>query len=117
MVASRRAMASLIIDGTVSRIGQAIFVEGILPVFHKTRGTTLCWPALAALSTLLALDKGVWTGPASPRVRAQQQDGRCISAWDSRFAEGAASIRLALALAFLAILFSSSSPNRRLVLS
>ena len=50
------------LDGTVSRIGQAIFEEGILPVFHKTRGTTLCWPALAALSRLLAQSRVDWAG-------------------------------------------------------
>ena len=76
--------------------------------------------ALAAVSRLLAQGQGDWTkafGRARcvQRVSAQQQDGRCISAGSrvSQWAQQASVWRWRS----WPILFSSSSPNRRLVLS
>lgn len=88
--------------------------------FHKTRGTILCWQSLAALSRLLAQAQVEWT----------KAFGRAC-----RFHESARSNRMAGALVpssrvsqraqqasvwrwrSWSILFSSSSPNGRLVVS
>ena len=73
-----------------------------------TRGTTLCWPYPRRSKQTIGtfgigpgqVDKGVCTGPPSLRVSAQQQGGRCISAWVFAFRSGRSKASV-LALAFL----------------